>query len=83
MSINEIKEALTNNPIIGTDRTLKNLKTGKLKKVLIANNCKEEIKKDLEYYAKLANVELINLDIPNDEVGLACKKQFSISVLGY
>ena len=37
----------------------------------------------MEYYAKLSNVEVVNLDIPNDELGLACKKQFSISILGY
>ena len=70
-------------PIIGTERILKNLKTGKLKKILVASNCREQIKKDINYYAKLADVKVIQLDIPNDEVGLVCKKPFSISVLGY
>ncbi|HLC37690.1 MAG TPA: ribosomal L7Ae/L30e/S12e/Gadd45 family protein [Candidatus Nanoarchaeia archaeon] len=83
MATEDIKEALTKNPIIGTDRILKNLKSGKLKKVFLASNCKEETKKDVGYYAKLSNVEVVNLDIPNDELGLACKKQFSISILGY
>lgn len=79
----ELKEALKNKVIIGTERTLKNLRNGKLKKVLIASNCKEETKKDLEYYGKIAKIEIIKLDIPNDEVGLVCKKPFSISVLSY
>ena len=42
MAIEDIKDALTKNPIIGTERILKNLKTGKLKKELLASNCKEE-----------------------------------------
>jgi len=83
MTIEQIKEALKNKPIIGTDRILKSLKSGKLKKILIASNCKAETKKDIEYYAKLAKVEVIKLDIPNEEVGLVCKKPFSIAVLGY
>ncbi|MBT3406587.1 50S ribosomal protein L30 [Candidatus Woesearchaeota archaeon] len=67
---------------IGTDQTAKYLRVGKVKKVYVASNCKEETKVDLEHYAKLANVELIQLDENNEELGVLCKKPFRISVLG-
>ena len=67
---------------IGTDQTAKYLRVGKVKKVYVASTCKEETKVDLEHYAKLANVELIQLDENNEELGVLCKKPFRISVLG-
>ena len=83
MSIIELKKALKGDVIFGTDRVIKKLKLGKLKKVFLAKNCKEEVKEDILYYAKLAKTEVIELKIPNDEVGMVCRKPFSISVLGY
>ena len=73
----------TEKVIFGTDRTLKNLKLGKVKKVLVASNCVETVNKSLKHYAKLSNVEFIKLGYANDELGLICKKPFSISVLGF
>jgi len=70
-------------PVMGAKRTLKLLKIGNLEKVYIAKNCREDIRKDIEHYAELANVELIKLDITNDELGVVCKKPFNISVLSF
>ena len=70
-------------PVMGAKRTLKLLKIGNLEKVYIAKNCREDIEKDIEHYAELANVELIKLDITNDELGVVCKKPFNISVLSF
>lgn len=83
MSTTELKKALKNDVIFGTDRVIKRLKLGKLKKVFLAKNCKEDVKEDVLYYAKLAKIDVIELKIPNDEVGMICRKPFSISVLGY
>tara|TARA_Y100000310_G_C20567584_1_gene756322 strand:- start:193 stop:465 length:273 start_codon:yes stop_codon:yes gene_type:complete len=69
--------------IIGTDKTLKSLKLGKVKKVMVASNCVETVIKSLKHYAKLGNAEFIKLGFANDELGLICKKPFSISVLGF
>ena len=81
--IDEIKKLLkTDKIVIGTEKTLKNLKQGKLAKVFLSSNCSESAEKDLTYYVKLANAKVVKLDIPNDELGVLCKKQFSISVLG-
>lgn len=80
--IEEIRKNLKSDKlIIGTEETVKALKLGKLKIVYLASNCNPAVKADIEHYAKLGSTELVNLDIPNDEVGVACRKTFSISVL--
>lgn len=82
-SIEEIKKALKSKAIVGKKEVLKNLKIGKIKKVLLASNCPKDLKKDIEHYAKLTKTEIIELDIPNDEIGVLAKRLYSISVLGY
>jgi len=78
----EIKKLIENKKaIVGTKRTIKNLKLGKLSRVYITVNCPENVKKDLEYYSKLAKVPVVELNYPNDELGILCKKSYSISVL--
>ena len=68
--------------LIGTNKVMKSLKLGKLSKVFLTRNCPKDIKEDIEHYAKIAKVEVVQLKIPNDELGVLCKKPFSISVLG-
>ena len=78
----EIKKILkSGNIIIGTDRTIKNLRNGKVEKVLISSNCPAKVEKDISYYAGLSGAEFHKLDFPNDELSVICKKPFSISVL--
>ena len=81
-NINEIKKLQEEGKlVIGADRTIKNLKAGKTAKVFLSSNPSAELKEDVEHYAKLSGVEIVELDIPNDELGVVCKKQFSIAVL--
>lgn len=68
--------------IMGTDRAIKSLKGGKLKKVFVASNTKSEIMSDIEHYSKVLGTEFVKLDIKNDELGTVCKKPFSVSVIG-
>jgi len=78
----EIKKMLkSGNVIIGTERALKKLKLGKIQKVLVSSNCPSNIENDVNYYAGLSGAEVNKLDYPNDELGVLCKKPFSISVL--
>ena len=42
----------------------------------------DETKKDLQHYAKIVKVEGLHLKNSNKEIGIMCKKQFSISVVG-
>jgi len=67
--------------LIGQNQTIKNLKLGKVEKVFLASNCKPSVRNDIEYYCKLNKIPLIILEIPNDELGIVCKKHFAISVI--
>lgn len=80
--ISEIRKILKQkNIVIGTERTLKNLKLGKIKKIYLSSNCSEKISKDVDYYSKFNNIPIVKLKYPNDELGVLCKKPFFISVL--
>ena len=69
------------NVIIGTEMVMKGLKLGKLEKIMVSSNCPERVEKNINYYAGLTGTEVQKLDYPNDELGIICKKPFSISVL--
>ncbi len=79
----EIKKLLeTEKIVIGADRVEKLLRQGKISKVFVTLNCKESIRDDIESYARISKTEFVQLEIENDEMGIACKKPFSISVVG-
>ena len=67
--------------LIGTDRVVKSLRLGKVQKVLMSSNCPSGVEKDIMHYAGLSGAEFEKLEFPNDELGVICKKPFSISVL--
>ena len=69
------------NVIIGTEKSLKGLKLGRIERIMVSSNCPEKVEKDINYYAGLSGTEVQKLDYPNDELGVICKKPFSISVL--
>ncbi|MBW2985518.1 ribosomal L7Ae/L30e/S12e/Gadd45 family protein [Candidatus Woesearchaeota archaeon] len=82
-SIKEIKQLLkTKKLIFGTKQTIKNIQQNKLEKFFLSSNCKDETKKDLKHYAKIAKIEAISLQNSNKDIGILCKKPFSISVVG-
>ena len=84
MSLEELRKVLNEKKVIfGSERTLKMLKNGKLNAVYVASNCQTKIKEDIKYYAKLSNVNVIELEQANDELGVICKKPFSVSVISY
>lgn len=69
------------NVVIGTEKTMKSLRLGRIQKVFLSSNCPQKIEKDINYYAGLVGAEALKLEYPNDELGVICKKPFSISVL--
>ena len=78
----EIKKMMkAGNVIIGTEKSLKSLKLGKTQKILVSSNCPPRVEKDINYYSGLNGTEVQKLEFPNDELGIICKKPFSISVL--
>ena len=81
-NVEEIKKVIKKGDfIIGSDEGIKSLKLGKTEKVYLASNCSEETRDEVERLAKIGNVEVITLAVPNDDFGVLCKKPFSISML--
>ena len=84
ISATEIKKMIkAGNIIIGTGKTLKSLKLGRVQKVLVSSNCPARVEKDIAYYSGLSGAEIHKLDYPNDELSVICKKPFAISVLAF
>lgn len=82
--VREIREMIEKRKaIIGADRVLKELYKNNLKKVFVASNCPQRLSKDVDYYAGLNKIEVVKLAQQNEELGVICKKPFSISVLGF
>ncbi|MBW3010719.1 ribosomal L7Ae/L30e/S12e/Gadd45 family protein [Candidatus Woesearchaeota archaeon] len=80
--IDELKERIEKKLVtIGTESTLKNLREGNLEKVFITKNCPEDVREDIKDFSE--EVEIVELDKTNEELGVMCKKQYAISVLGF
>jgi len=80
--LEDLKSALEENKVIlGSKRTIKYLKSGKVKMIVIANNCSDNVKKDLEHYTKLSELKLENFDGTAKQLGIICGKPFSIATL--
>ena len=78
----EIKKLIKAKGIaIGLERAIKGLKLGKVDTVIISSNCPEKVVKDLECYAGMGKAETVKVGYTNEELGVVCKKPFSISVL--
>jgi large subunit ribosomal protein L30e len=78
----EIKKVMESEKVVyGKEQTIKYLKQANIKTVYISSNCPAETKEDIKYYALLGNVAVIELKENNEELGLVCKKPFTISVL--
>ncbi|MBI2546080.1 ribosomal L7Ae/L30e/S12e/Gadd45 family protein [Candidatus Woesearchaeota archaeon] len=81
-ALDEIRKLLkTKKLVIGTERTLKGLRAGKVARVFYAANCAAPVKSDIMHFSKLTAVEPVELEVDNRELGVMCKKPFSISVL--
>jgi len=79
----DLKTALAEGHVIfGTRRVMKLLKTGALKTVVVANNCPEEMKKDVLHNAKLASIHVETFNGTGKNLGLFCGKPFLITTLG-
>jgi len=77
-----IKKAIEDGKlIIGFKETMQALRQKEVAKVITARNVEEGRMADLKDLAAVSEVELVTLTQANDELGVICKKPFSISVL--
>lgn len=78
----EIGQAVATGKVeIGAGRSIKTLKRGQAKLVVAASNCELNTLSDVKHYAALANVHVHMFNGTNVELGLACGKLFSVSIL--
>ncbi len=81
--IKELKQKVQEGKaIIGKERVVKALQSGSVTKIYMANNCPDKLKESILHYAKLAEVDVVGLDQDNEELGIICKKNFFIAVVG-
>lgn len=71
----------TGKVVLGSKRSIKLVKLGKAKAVVIASNVSPNIRSDIEYYAKLSQIPIIEYPGTNMELGAICGKPFSVAVL--
>ncbi len=71
-----------NKAVIGLETVLKQLKCGALSQVFLASNCPAKTKEDILHYANMVKVSIVELKLNNEELGILCKKNFFISVMG-
>ncbi|XP_035215690.1 60S ribosomal protein L30-like [Stegodyphus dumicola] len=67
--------------VLGNKQTLKALRQGKAKLVIIANNTPPLRKSEIEYYAMLAKTGVHHYSGSNIELGTACGKYFRVCAL--
>ncbi len=68
--------------IFGASAVMKKLRQGGLSRIFVARNCPEKILEEANHYAKLAGVPVIEVEQSNEELGVLCKKNFFISIVG-
>ena len=66
---------------IGYRNTIRTLRNGQSKLILIASNCPAIRRTELEYYAVLAKSDVHHFDGNNIEMGTACGKLFPVSAM--
>lgn len=66
---------------LGYKSTLKMMRSGKAKLVIISGNCPPLRKSELEYYAMLAKTNVHHYAGNNIDLGTACGKLFRVGVL--
>ncbi len=73
--------AKAGNVTIGAKSCEKGFKKGAVQKVYVANNCDDLTLKKIQHYAKIANVDVVELDLDNGEMAQKIGKPFLISMV--
>ncbi|WP_456418587.1 50S ribosomal protein L30e [Methanocaldococcus infernus] len=83
MDINKaIRTAVdTGKVILGSKRTIKFIKHGEGKLVILASKIPKEIEEDVKYYAKLSNIPVYQHNVTSLELGAICGKPFPVAAL--
>ena len=74
-----IKDLLdTGKIIIGSERTLKMARNGKVKEIYLARNTPEYLKKEVKIIGKALNIKIVELEENSKQIGTKLGKPFTI-----
>jgi len=76
-----VRAVQTGKVVLGTDRSLKAVKRGEAKLVILASNCPEDVVEDFKYYSRISEVKVLHLNRDSRELGVMCGVPFTVSVL--
>jgi len=71
----------TGKVLFGVNNAVRNAKTGKAKLIIVAANCPQKTREDIEYYCKLSNIPVIIYNGTSIDLGTVCGKPFTVSAL--
>jgi large subunit ribosomal protein L30e len=71
----------TGRVLFGTNNAIKTAKTGKAKLIIVASNCPQKTREDIEYYCKLSKIPMIIYNGTSIDLGAVCGKSFTVSAL--
>ncbi len=66
---------------LGSEKSIQALKLGKGKLVVVADNSPENIKEDVNYYAKLSEIPVYTYNGTSVDLGSVCGKPFTVATL--
>ncbi|WXG42986.1 MAG: 50S ribosomal protein L30e [Promethearchaeati archaeon SRVP18_Atabeyarchaeia-1] len=67
--------------VIGFESTLKAIKKGKARLVIVARNPDEDLRKQIEYYSGLSQIPVYEFKSSSWDLGSTCGKPFMISAM--
>lgn len=65
----------------GINRTIKATKLGRVQLIILAKNCPTEKKSQIEYYAKLANIPIVEFSGSGYDLGALCGRGHVVSAI--
>ncbi|HDI01617.1 MAG TPA: 50S ribosomal protein L30e [Candidatus Bathyarchaeota archaeon] len=71
----------TGKVLLGSRSTIKAAKLGKAKLIVVAENCPAHIRSDIEYYARLSGIPVVEFKGSSWDLGQVCGKPFMVAAL--
>jgi large subunit ribosomal protein L30e len=71
----------TGKVLFGANSTLKSAMSGKVRLIVVASNCPDNLRANLEHYSKLSKIPFLIYPWTSVELGRICGKPFVVSAL--
>ncbi len=68
--------------VFGAKQATQLMRDYSAEKVYLAANCPDGVRREIEQYGRLSDVQVSVLEIASDELGVLCRRQHRVLVLG-